>query len=360
VSRFALCAFATVVFASGCGSPAPTGLSSSSSGSPTNQPPSSVAALAVTVRSTIPLSGFPGGPTVASGALWYWDETTGKVVRVDSGTNHVVATISLGDPGLTPYGSPKAVAANGQVIWVTDVVHHAVDRIDPATNRIADQIVLDAGAGPSISRPIDPFGLALDGSGLWISDFDQGLVLRLDTKSKRVTSVVADVDHPEGLAIGFGSVWVVEHRKAALARIDLSSETVSSTIALPGSGPDPVCGMCVDTVVSSQDGIWVPLDLGKGIVRIDPATNSVSAQIQLGRVVDSLAVGGGAIWVAAWDGSIPCTDTGAVIARIDVATNGLKGTSVIPCAVTVAVADGDVWAGTADAPNGVMRLAVGP
>ena len=356
--RLALCVVSLVVMAVGCG-PGATVVSPSSLGTPANQPPSSASAFPVTVMSTIPLAGFPGGPAVASGALWYWDEATGKVVRVDTTTNHVVATISLGDPGPTPYGSPKAIAASGQTVWVTDVLHHAVDRIDPTTNKIAGRIVLDAGASPSIRAPIDPFGLALDGSSLWVSDFDQGLVLRVDTVSKKVTNVVTNVDHPEGLAIGFGSLWVIEHRKAAVARIDLARGTLSSAITLPGSGPHPVCGMCVDTIVSSPDGIWVPLDLGKGIVRIDPTTNAVSAQIRLDRVDDSLAVGAGAVWVAAWDGTIPCTDAGAIVARIDIATNAVTGTSVIPCAVTVAVADGDVWAGTADAPNGVTRLAAG-
>jgi len=359
MNRLALCVVATAVLAAGCGSAAPTA-SPSSSSTPANQRPGSAAALAVTVTSKIQLAGFPGGPAVSSGALWYWDDTTGNVVRVDTTTNKVVATIALGDPGTTPYGSPKSIATNGQIVWVTDVLHHAVDRIDATTNTIAERIVLDASGMPGVAGPINPFGLALDGSGLWVSDFDQSLVLRVDTASRKITNVIANVDHPEGLAIGFGSLWVVEHRKAALARIDLASATVSSTIALPGSGPDGVCGMCVDSVVSSPDGIWVPLDLGKEIVRIDPTTNAVSAQIQLGRVADSLAVGDGAIWVAAWDGTIPCTDTKAVIARIDTTTNAVTGTTVVPCAVTVAVADGDVWAGTANAPNGVTRLAVGP
>jgi hypothetical protein len=357
VRRLAVCVVSMVVMAVGCG-PAATVVSPSSSGTPANQQPSSTSGLALTVTSTIPLPGFPGGPAVTPGALWYWDETTGKVVRVGTATNQVVATISLGDPGSTPYGSPKAIAADDEVAWVTDVLHHAVDRIDPATNKIAGQIVLVAGASPLITAPIDPIGLALDGSSLWVSDFDQSLVLRVDTVSKKVTNVVA-VDHPDGLAIGFGSLWVIEHRKAAVARIDLARGAISSTIALPGSGPHPVCGMCVDTIVSSPDGIWVPLNFGKGIVRIDPTTNAVSAQIRLDRRDDSLAAGAGAIWVAAWDGTIPCTDAGAIVARIDIATNAVAGTRVIPCAVTVAVAEGDVWAGTADAPNGVTRLAAG-
>ena len=328
----------------------PTGTSAAS------ELPGSESVAAATVVAAIPLAGFPGGPSAGSHALWSWDEATGKVIRIDTTTNKVVATISLGDPSVTPYGSPKAIAVDGPVVWVTDVLRHAVARIDPATNTIAERILLDKVGSPAVSGPIEPFGLALDGAVLWVSDFDQGVVLRVDTTTKTVTKVIADIDHPEGLAIGFGSLWVVEHRKGAVTRISLRDGSVGPPIALPGTGPDGVCGMCVDSIAASSTGVWVPLDLGKAVARIDPATNAVATQVPFDRVVDSLAVGDGAVWVAAWDGSIPCTDTGAYIARIDGISDTVTGTTMIPCAVGVAVDDGAVWAATADAPNGVTRL----
>ena len=118
----------------------------------------------------------------------------------------------------------------------------------------------------------------------------------------------------------------------------------------------------VRRLTSSQvsDSIWVPLNFGHGVARIDPTTNTVTAAIPLDRTADTLAVGNGAIWSAAWDGTIPCTDTGAYVVLIDPGRNVVSGTFVVPCAVTVAVAEGDVWVGTADAPNGVTRLHVRP
>jgi virginiamycin B lyase len=315
-------------------------------------------AVSATVLATIPLDVFPGGPAVGDGALWFWDDTQGTIVRVDTTTQRVVATIPMGDPNGTPYGTPKSIAADGRTVWVSDDVGHAVARIDPATNKIVDRISLASVAG--LAGPVSPYGLVIDGYALWVSDFDQSVVLRVDTRAKKVTMVVSNIDHPEGIAVGSGSVWVVEHRHGSLARIDPTTGTIIATVVLPGTGPHAVCGMCVDSVVTTSGSVWVPLDFGKGVEKVDPSTNTVSAQIPLGRVVDSLAIGEGAIWVAGWDGSIPCTDARASLTRIDEVTNIAADVAMVPCAVTVGITGGDVWVGTADAPNGVTRLKIGP
>ena len=214
----------------------------SSGGSPIE----SMSALSARVVSSTPLDIFPGGPAVGSQALWYWDELTGQVVRLDATDGRSVATISIGDPDQAPYGSPKTVAANGDIVWVTDASSHAVVRIDPVTNKVVDRIALDAVDAVGVTGPVDPFGLVIDGTALWVSDFDQGIVVRVDPSSATVTNVVSGFDHPEGVAVGFGSIWVVEHRTGAIARIDLATATVAARISLPGTGDQAVCGMCVD------------------------------------------------------------------------------------------------------------------
>ena len=324
-------------------------------------PAESIAALSATVVSSTPLDIFPGGPAVGSDALWFWDEGAGQVVRLAVRDGHVAATIPIGDPAKAPYGVPKTVAANGDVVWVTDPSTDAVVRIDPATNKVTTRIALEAIVNATgVDAAVVPFGLAIDGTRLWVSDFDQGVVVQVDPSTRRVTTVVTGIDHPEGLAVGFGSIWVVEHRTGTIARIDRATATVTGRITLPGTGDHPVCGMCVDNVVAGHDSIWVPLDLGHGVVRIDPTTNAVSATIPLSGVAQTLAEGDGAIWTAAWDGTIPCTDERAYVARIDPARNVISGTVVVPCAVTAAVAGGDVWVGTAEARYGVTRLHIQP
>ena len=89
----------------------------------------------------------------------------------------------------------------------------------------------------------------------------------------RVTRVLDGIHDPEGVALGFGSLWVVQHRHRSIARVDLASWTVSTVIPLPGTGSNSTCGNCVDDVVVGPSAIWVPLALGRAVVRIDPKTN---------------------------------------------------------------------------------------
>jgi streptogramin lyase len=341
--------------------PTPAATASKVATTPVPSPVASMSALSASVVSSTPLDIFPGGPAVGSKALWYWDENTGRVVRLDVTNGRVVATIAIGDPAAAPYGTPKTVAANGDIVWVTDPSKHSVARIDPKTNTVVGPIFLEAVINATgASAAIVPFGLAIEDGALWVSDFDQGVVIRVDPSSQDVTNVVTGLDHPEGIAVGFGSIWVVEHRTGKIARIDPTTATVTDRITLPGTGDQSVCGMCVDNVVAGHDSVWVPLNFGHGVARIDPATNAVSATIPIDGYPDTVAEGNGAIWSAAWDGTIPCTDTRGYVARIDPDRNAVSGTVVVPCAVTAAVAGGDVWVGTADAPNGVTRLHIQP
>ena len=102
----------------------------------------------------------------------------------------------------------------------------------------------------------------------------------------------------------------------------------------------------------------MPLNLGDAVVRIDPTTNTVTAETPMGRVVDNLAVDATGVWVAGWDGTVPCTDTHAVLARLDPVSGSPTGRIAIPYAFnpTVVSPSGDIWLGTADNPNAVTLI----
>ena len=234
---------------------------------------------------------------------------------------------------------------------------HSIDRVDRATNRLTRTVVLTAGTGTGRTS-ITPFGIELSGHTAWVTDFDQGLVAEVNTTTGRVTRVLHDIPNPEGMTLGFGSLWVVQHRDSSIVRIDLSSWTVTAVIKLADTGPNATCGMCVDDVVAGPTAVWVPLDLGQGVARIDPTTNTVTSVTPVGLRVENLAVDTNSVWVGGWDGSLPCTDTHAILERLDPASGAPRGRLVIPCALnpTVVNPSGDVWLGTFDNPNGVRLI----
>jgi streptogramin lyase len=294
---------------------------------------------------------------MAGNSIWYADSDTGKAVRVDVVSGKVMAAVVVDDPLSAPYGSPKGVAADESGAWLSDASGKSIERIDLATNRVSRRILLNTGVGASAGS-ITPFGIALSGHTVWVTDFDAGLVAEVNTTTGHVTRVLHGVHNPEGVALGFGSLWVVQHREGSIARIDLQSWKIATVIALPGTGPNSTCGMCVDQVVAGPTAIWVPLDLGKAVARIDPTTNTITADTPIGLQVENLTVDATSVWLAGWDGSLPCTDTKAVLERLDPVTATPTGRVAVPCAFnpTVVKPSGEVWLGTADNPNGLTLV----
>jgi virginiamycin B lyase len=270
------------------------------------------------------------------------------VVKFDPKSGKEVASIQIGDGKAGSYGNPKDMAVHGNVIWVTDAGHFAVVRIDPAANQIAEQIPLEVTNAAGQSEQIQPFDLALDGKTLWISDFDQNLVIRVDTEAKKILAVIPEIKSPEGIAANSKGVWVVEHRAGNTVRIDPASNTIIASILIPTPEKATLnsrCGMCIDYVVATENAIWVPLNLGNGVARIDPDTNKVSAVIPLDFSSRTLAVTENAVWVA---GGLArtCANAPGGIARIDLKTNTVVGAISIPCAASVGIYQGDVWVGS--------------
>ena len=333
-------AVATVVLLVGC-SPNPAG-----------------SAPVAVVGPTVSLPLLPEFSSSAGNSIWYSDAQTGKVARLDVTTGTAGNAIVINDPAAdSPYGSPKAIAADPTGAWVADASHMSIDRVDRATNRVTRRIALTYGVGDK-RVTLTPFGITTSGDTAWVTDFDKNLVAEVDTRTGQVTRVLDGVANPAGLTLSFGSLWIVQHRRGSIARISLTTWSVSAVISLPGTGPNPICGMCVDKIIAGPSALWVPLDFGKAVARIDPAANRVTADTPIGLEVDNLAVDATSVWLAGWDGSIPCTDTHAVVERLDPVSGSPRGRVVISCAFnpTLASPSGDLWVGIADNPNGARLL----
>ncbi len=364
--RLVIMAVASLALLVGC-SPSPTGTSVASS--VIRISPSGTAVSAgrtapsgpgfAPVADVGPLVALPLLPEFASSAghsIWYADSDAGKVARLDLATGKAGTAIVVDDPANSPYGSPKVIAADQTGAWLADASRHSIDRIDQATNRVTHRVMLATGTGDH-QLPITPWGLEISGHTAWVTDFDRGLLAEVDTTSGRVTRTLS-VGNPLGVTLGFGSLWVVQHRDGKIVRVDLTSWTVTAVITLPGTGSHSTCGMCVDLIVAGPTAMWVPLNFGEAVVRIDPTTNKVTADTPIGLEDDHLAVDAAGVWVAGWDGSIPCTDTHAVLERLDPVTGSPTARLVIPCAFTPTIVNpsGDLWLGIADNPNAVRHI----
>jgi len=269
------------------------------------------------------------------GSLWVPDSHSGNLLRIDTNTRQIVATIKVGDPesSLADGYDPNSVAVSGDRVWVTQRAEQAIGRIDPATNTLVESLPL-----PNI-----PYDLVFDGNILWVGSFEGDVVMKVNLDSKEVTSTY--VNKPVGITVGGGSVWAVEHRNGNLVRIDAQTTDFVARVDL--SLPAPAPQAQPEEVIFAEGSAWVANNGGRTVSRVDAVTNELLATIQFeGRVKPlRLASGGGYIWVSLAEelGS----NAGDWIAQIDPATNTVVKQTPFDYAGFLIYDDGVLWVGDA-------------
>ena len=94
---------------------------------------------------------------------------------------------------------------------------------------------------------------------------------------------------PRFLATGLGGIWTLNQGDGSVSRVDPATNKVSATIevGVPGGGGDIAVG---------EGAVWVTAN-GKPLSKIDPATNRVVTQY-VGKGGDAMRVGLGSVWLS--------------------------------------------------------------
>jgi YVTN family beta-propeller protein len=122
------------------------------------------------IEASIPVGPRPRFITVGEGGVWTLNQGDGSVSRIDPKTNKVSATIELGVPG----GGGEISAGEGSV-WVT-AMEYPLTRIDPSTNKVAQQFYGEGGDSVRAGR-----------GWVWLTHLRTGLVWRLDPRRVEAT-----------------------------------------------------------------------------------------------------------------------------------------------------------------------------
>jgi virginiamycin B lyase len=117
------------------------------------------------VVATVSTGPAPRFLSAGEGAVWTLNQADGSVTRVDPATNRAIATIAVGIPG--PGGDISA--AEGSV-WATSF-GFPISRIDPATNKVAQQFVGDGGDAIRAGK-----------GSVWLSSLKAGVEWRINVQ----------------------------------------------------------------------------------------------------------------------------------------------------------------------------------
>ncbi|MFN4038513.1 MAG: YncE family protein [Erythrobacter sp.] len=169
--------------------------------------------------------------------------------------------------------------------------------------------------------------LVVDGEAVWVTN--RG---RLEKWS--VTGKLAEVTMPRPcgtMAIVAGAVWGAECTGKQVYRVALGTGALETMI--PTGLADP---RGETNVVAGAGSIWVASDPAGKVSRIDPATNTVIAEIKAAPETAFLAFGFDALWAV--------SSAGQVLQKVDPATNSVVGTAPLGKQPGfLAAGEGAVW-----------------
>ena len=283
-------------------------------------------ASAGTVVKRISVPNAPHGLLALPGAVWVAAHRGEWVYRIDTPSNKVVANVVVTQAG----GDPARMTFGDGILFAVNYSGDAVNLIDPATNTLASVIhapfenccfpAYGAGSlwlmGLSSSGASSPdrlmrldsaghvlmtmklsnaIGLAFGAGSVWGSA--SGQVFRLDPSTDQIVAHIPTDAAP--MTFGAGAVWGLSAKDGRkLVRIDPAANSVSATIELPATG---------GLVTATDSAVWVTEGgdtPGSHVWKIDPTTNRVVGQVNLGlrSALGDVAVGdGGDVWVSAFD-----------------------------------------------------------
>jgi streptogramin lyase len=222
-------------------------------------------------------------------SAWVYNANTGIVTRIDPNTNTVAATITVGSACDQCGGN---LAVGDGAVWVDEAMDNTVTRIDPQTNKVVATI--DAN-GPSNG----PTWLSVTPGAVWVGDYYAGEVSRIDPQTDKRVAVPELSNEPGSLAMsyGAGSLWLCDyHRAPGLLRLDPATLQVQAQIDVSRNQ-----GFGCVIASAHDDAIWVQAKGHEGnpvlIERIDPATNRVTcAATPPGSGDASLAADSHGVW----------------------------------------------------------------
>jgi DNA-binding beta-propeller fold protein YncE len=216
-----------------------------------------------------------------------------------------------------------------------DVATNSVAAVDASTSELAL-------AAPLPGRPTD---VAAAGDTAWVATVDSTAVAGVSASTRSISRTVPLRGSADAIAVGEGSVWVADGRRGWVSRIPAGYERVTRRIPVPiaDDAERPTGRLQAPRASLAVGGGAVWLASGsKSIVRIDPNTGEVTTA-PAGRRVDAVAAAGGAVWaLSSRSASVLRVDarTGRVTERVPIAA---PPRADAPFPVAIAATAGTVW-----------------
>ena len=167
-------------------------------------------------------AGVTGLVAVPAGIFATSGSTPGRLYRIDpSQPAGAVTTVSssLG-------GAPQRVAFDGSRFWTANS-DSSISIVTPGSTIPWTATTVTAGF-------VQPSGVVFDGANMWVTDFNAGKLLKLDSAGAILQTVTTDSNGPTGPAFDGSSLWVPNGDSNSIRVVRAGSGAVLAT--LTGNG----------------------------------------------------------------------------------------------------------------------------
>lgn len=234
-----------------------------------------------TVTATLSVGGTPTAlaisPDGSTVYVSYFTSTAGGIEEIDTATDTVAANIAL---GFFPY--TIALSPSGTTLYAGDGTHFAVDALDLASGSVVASVPTGGDNAPE-SLAVSP-----DGSTVYSENYDvsggSSTVTVIDAGTDTVTDSIAGIGDFGQIAVdpGGGLVYVAQSVADSVTVLDAATDTVADVIT--GVGPLPT------SVAFAGDGSVAYVGSGAGLFEIDTLTDTIVGTAQADSGVGSIAL----------------------------------------------------------------------
>jgi DNA-binding SARP family transcriptional activator len=266
---------------------------------------------------------------VGESAVWVGSDASGAISAIDPRTHRVSSIVNTN-------AFPTDLAAGEGGVWVADGVEGVLQRIDPTYAQVVDSIRFrppGAGGAAPDRYSLDPAAVAVGAGAVWVTDGGEEL-MRVDPATTDVVAEIPTGHSLWGVTVGAGAVWAISGPDAALLRIDPSTNRVTAEIEIVDApaveSPFPMA------VAVAGEFVWVLSANTAGITKVDLRSRGIVGTTRIGVDHAPTQIGGAAdaLWVANDDGTL---------IRIDAATDDVSSFRIGRSLHDVAVGGGAVW-----------------
>ena len=215
-------------------------------------------------------------------SLWALDNGRTRLVRVDPASHQSADEITLP-------GTGWAVAIGGSTAWVSGfAIDHSLYEVDLTARRFVATIGdLDEG----------PASLAVDPSGVWVACARAGTghLDRIDPATGRVAGRYVIEWWSSTTTVYAGNLYIRGSMGGDISRVNGTTGAVDWSRA----GPGFIGRQGIDQLGAAADGIWLG---GPTTARYELATGRVAEKLQVSST--SVAAGANELWLVLLDGSV--------------------------------------------------------